>query len=581
MKIKYLIVVSILFTTFLIAQSGWNMAWEMSENPFQPPQSGSGFTVVKAGFDTDNDGMGEFIASICDGDSNFVMMYEATADNTYELVWSWKYPDYSSNANSYNGITVGDTDNNGVDEILATLAPNVGTDDNPPRLYIFEWNGVEGENKYGNYSTGVCEPHGTWNYGLDNGVDYRPHSLIVEDIDGDGANELITGMRGAPSANNGQREIIVSSFVGKFTTLGSWIEEFRTQNEGGALYSVTTGDLDGDGNKEIYGLLWDLFTLRIYEATGPDTYELQSEIIQLYGDEGIDYGAWDGVAVADVDNDGTNEMYIAGMVETKIMNNYTIFTIQGKDDNSTIDGADVNVLLELPQEIGGGFNNLEICDPDGDGNMNLMIAGRHSGKVFDIEYKGAGNPADPTSWDVKTAVDLFELAAFDLGITVEAARDSISPRIAYGSYAVDMDGDKKDEYVFVNYSTDFPATADNSGWENDAYVWIIEDDGVLAIKAGENSNVTNFTLAQNYPNPFNPQTNITYSLKKSDNVKFIIYDMLGKKIRTLVNEYKHAGEHSIVWDGFTDNGQSAASGLYLYKIFTSGSQQSKTMSLVR
>jgi len=278
MKKLLLILFSLLLTTNLTAQ--WDQTWKMTENIFQPPQSGSGFTVIKAGFDTDNDGQGEFIASICDGDSNFVMMYEATANDTYELVWSWKYPPYSSNANSYNGIAIGDMDNNGIVEILATLAPNVGATDKVPRLYIFEWNGVQGENKYGNYSSGICEPHGTWDYGLEDGIDFRLHSLIDEDIDQDGVNELITGVRGAPfPANEGKREIIVSNFTGTFTSFGNWNIEFRTDNEGGALYSVTTGDLDGDGKREIYGLLCDMFTLRIYEASGPDTYELQSVII--------------------------------------------------------------------------------------------------------------------------------------------------------------------------------------------------------------------------------------------------------------------------------------------------------------
>ena len=573
MKKSFLIVLLILFAANLTAQ--WNQTWKMTENIFQPPQSGSGFTVVKAGLDTDNDGQGEFIASICDGDSNFVMMYEASADDTYELVWSWMYPAWSANANSYNGVAVGDMDHNGKVEILATLAPNVGPSDNVPRLYIFEWSGVDGENKYGNYATGVCEPHGTWDYDLDDGIDYRLHSLIVEDIDQDGVNELITGVRGAPSpANEGKREIIVSSFSGSFATFGGWAIEFRTENEGGALYSVTTGDLDGDGNKEIHGLLWDMFTLRIYEATGPDTYELQSEIIKAY--DPIDYGAWDGVAVADVDNNGTNEMYIAGMVETKFMNYHTIFIIQGEDDNSNIDASDVKILMELPQPIGGGFNNLQICDPDGDGNTNLMIAGRYNGKVFDIEYKGTGDPADSASWDVSTAYDLFAAYAADVGVTVEAATDSLlSPRIQHGSYGGDMDGDGKNEYVFVNYSTDFVE------WPNDAYVWIIEAGTALAISPGDNSNLTNFTLNQNYPNPFNPQTNISYSLKEAGFITITIYDMLGKKVRTMVNESKLAGHYSIIWDGLTDNGSLAASGLYLYKLKTNGTQISKSMSLVR
>ncbi len=57
--------------------------------------------------------------------------------------------------------------------------------------------------------------------------------------------------------------------------------------------------------------------------------------------------------------------------------------------------------------------------------------------------------------------------------------------------------------------------------------------------------------------------------------------MLGKRGRTMVNESKLAGHHSIIWDGLTDNGSIAASGLYLYKLKTNGTQISKSMSLVR
>ena len=570
MKKFYIFALSILFSTTLIAQD-WDLTWKMTENIFQPPQSGSNFNVVRAGFDTDNDGKGEFITAFCEQDSNFVMMYEATGDDTYELVWSWMFPPYLHN--SFNGIAVGDVDGNGLDEIFITLATQVG-DANAPRLWIFEWNGVQGENKYGDYATGVCEPHGTWDYGLDDGIDFRPKSLMVEDIDNDGVNELITGNRGTPDSNDGKREIIVSNFTGTFAGFGNWNIEYRTADTGGALYSVNTGDLDGDGNMEIYGLLWDLFTLRIYEATGPDTYELQSEIVEM--DPIIDYGGWDCVGVADVNNDGINEMYIAGMVDSET--NFTLFAIQGEADNSTIDASDVQTLMEFtyPNPFQSGFRNLEICDPDGDGNINLMITGHRNGLIHDIEYKGNGDPMDPTSWDAKTAFDIFALYAVDAGVTREAAVDSLlSPRLYFGSYGGDMDGDGKNEYVFVNYSSDFDV------WANDAYVWIIEAGTALAISPSDNSNISHFTLNQNYPNPFNPQTNISYSLKEADFITITIYDMLGKKVRTLTNEYKFAGDHSIIWDGLTDNGLLAASGLYLYKLKTNGTQISKSMSLVR
>lgn len=73
-------------------------------------------------------------------------------------------------------------------------------------------------------------------------------------------------------------------------------------------------------------------------------------------------------------------------------------------------------------------------------------------------------------------------------------------------------------------------------------------------------------LSGNYPNPFNPSTAIKFSLSKSAFTSLVIYNIKGQKIRTLVNEMLEMGYHHIVWDGKTDSGKSAASGIYLYQM---------------
>jgi hypothetical protein len=75
-----------------------------------------------------------------------------------------------------------------------------------------------------------------------------------------------------------------------------------------------------------------------------------------------------------------------------------------------------------------------------------------------------------------------------------------------------------------------------------------------------------YALHQNYPNPFNPTTTIKYDLKKSGNVQLIIYNLLGQKIRNLVNSSQEAGYQSILWDGRNDSGISVASGIYIYRL---------------
>jgi len=73
-----------------------------------------------------------------------------------------------------------------------------------------------------------------------------------------------------------------------------------------------------------------------------------------------------------------------------------------------------------------------------------------------------------------------------------------------------------------------------------------------------------FSLSQNYPNPFNPSTVITYALPKACNVKITVYDVLGREVQTLVNEYKPAGTYEVTFDG-----SSLSSGLYFYRIIVS------------
>jgi len=75
-----------------------------------------------------------------------------------------------------------------------------------------------------------------------------------------------------------------------------------------------------------------------------------------------------------------------------------------------------------------------------------------------------------------------------------------------------------------------------------------------------------YELHQNYPNPFNSETIITYQLPEAGKVDIAIYNFLGQKVRTLVNNNMNAGYHQIKWNGRNDRGSSVASGIYIVKI---------------
>ncbi len=87
-----------------------------------------------------------------------------------------------------------------------------------------------------------------------------------------------------------------------------------------------------------------------------------------------------------------------------------------------------------------------------------------------------------------------------------------------------------------------------------------------------------YRLAQNYPNPFNPETTIYYSLEKKENVNLTVYNMLGQKVRTLVDEKVNAGKYAIRWDGRDDLGRQMSSGVYFYTM--KAGSFSKTMKML-
>jgi len=92
---------------------------------------------------------------------------------------------------------------------------------------------------------------------------------------------------------------------------------------------------------------------------------------------------------------------------------------------------------------------------------------------------------------------------------------------------------------------------------------------------------TAFLLAQNYPNPFNPTTNIEFLLSRPEQVKIEIFNILGQKVRTLVDQYLKAGHKVVDWDGKDDLGKGVSSGIYFYRIKTSEFSQTKKMVLLR
>ena len=90
-----------------------------------------------------------------------------------------------------------------------------------------------------------------------------------------------------------------------------------------------------------------------------------------------------------------------------------------------------------------------------------------------------------------------------------------------------------------------------------------------------------YALQQNYPNPFNPITKIQYQLPQDNMVKLSVYDIMGRKVKTLVNSAQSAGYKVIVWDATNDQGSMVSAGMYFYAIEAGDFRKTKKMILLK
>ena len=191
-------------------------------------------------------------------------------------------------------------------------------------------------------------------------------------------------------------------------------------------------------------------------------------------------------------------------------------------------------------------------------------------KSFDIRYLAVAS----VSYSGYTLTELpLTLAYHTLDGDITSNLNSIDSLTSYIS-----------ENHYLNLEFQNIAGNNNEGIIRD---YLIEVDGKVLQAGSQRMNLMNkveeisqapklFSLSQNYPNPFNPVTSIKYQIPKNTFVTIKVYDILGKEVRTLVNEVKSAGNYSIMFDA-----SSLSSGVYFYKISAGEFSDVKRMVLIK
>jgi len=148
-----------------------------------------------------------------------------------------------------------------------------------------------------------------------------------------------------------------------------------------------------------------------------------------------------------------------------------------------------------------------------------------------------------------------------------------------------FDGEQVISYVdnnqpFLTGKVALDAFADPGwGWQ-EVYVDNVSVDAIGTATEVPSPVFAQSTL-QSYPNPFNPQTRIAFSLASAGRVSLAVFDLRGRRVRTLLDDSLAAGEHSVEWNGRDGNGQTVSAGTYFCRLTTVNGTQTRKMDLVK
>ena len=210
-------------------------------------------------------------------------------------------------------------------------------------------------------------------------------------------------------------------------------------------------------------------------------------------------------------------------------------------------------------------------------------------RIGDIQNEADYGPDFPPDWDDSDIIDVFSRHTHKrMGYTWRSDGSSFNPgKLDYVFYS-DATIDTGRHYTLNTLAmdeetlmeTDLDAEDTNEASDHLPRVFDISLAAGLGTK-NEPVLPSGFALYPNYPNPFNPITTLRYDLPENAMVTIMIYDIMGRRIKTLVNIDQTAGYRSIQWDATNDLGQPVSAGVYLYLIQAEEFRDTKKMVLMK
>lgn len=368
----------------------------------------------------------------------------------------------------------------------------------------------------------------------------EPWSVFCADLDGDGNLDLAV-------ANLASNDVSIFRNNGD-GTFGDPVN-YATGDNPRSVFCV---DLDGDGDLDLGVANFGSDNVSILKNNGDGTFK-----------SAVNYGAGDGstsVFCTDLNGDGDFDLAVANWFSDNI-------SILENNGNGTFDSA-------INYETGNTPRSVFSADLDGDGDFDLAVANGGSDNVSilkNLTQVPANQPPNPFSLvSPADSSSVFEEVTMDWETTHDPNLGDQIIHDLYISTSIGFHPDSTiiDSNLILSQHTDTldPGTyywrvkaKDNWGaetwstqtWSFGSYV------GIDETEPGLNKE---FYLSQNYPNPSGSTTNIEYTLPTDCKVKLEVYNVLGEKITTLVNQPQNAGHYRIQWK------TSVTSGIYFLRI---------------
>jgi hypothetical protein len=566
----------------------WDAGISGAENPSNP--NGVKNLIrsweLETGFDLDKDGLREI--AVYDASDKVYFVYENTARGVNDYVAVFTEPQPTPRLfGGERGIMLTDMDHDGNQELVIvwdSLHPD--STDGFEALWVYEHVPGSGEFLPDDPQLKYDPPRST-----EGRVALETQSL-AGDFDFDGNVELVLTYRGG-------KDMLISvlEFVGDDIATGTFNVEFTDDGSPDGVSGTTpadstafinrvhglnVGDLNGDGRPDFVEIPdTDPVEVRVYTTTGPDAWVMtrfdDTMLPPIYVTA---KGSNTTPGIGDFNMDGYPEVYIIGRgkIAEDATNRPRLWVVSpaggGFFDLSTsfmaANFSDLDVAEIVPpteqnkDDLRGGF----VGDGDNDGNLEVYISSRDLNSIFATEWVGppGGDVTDPFNYQttqIYNSKDDFP----DQNIQFSQAQ------------VVDLDNDGPNNFDLVISSPN----GEQQGFAPS--LWVLEFNSsdvptsvnIFAPKVIPQT----FALRQNYPNPFNPSTNIVYELPVGAKVRLDIYNILGQRIKTLVDQEQPIGVHQIQWNGTDDRGIKVSSGVYVFVLKAGTFTESKKMLLLK